>query len=352
MILSSKSLFRQIYLRLKSKIGYENDFYRWAVDRENLCDPEWIAGSPAKVISGQYERIVNSAFNTPIEEEISCLKGAPRLIKPPTIYKFSDVVIAGSWVMNRESFEIFGWPKSEWKFSVKEHIPLATLTNSFQGSRYFGHWLRDDCATALIFEQSEGRRISSCKPIWKDSEAYTDVFGLKVSDFTSSAVVDEMYYCDDIYQNSHKARRFNTLRARIRTKIRARDGGRIVYIARGFSAKQRPFLNEGEVIEQLSKRGVKIVFAEDQETNDFLSEIMDASIIVGVEGSQFSHAVYALQERKGGILVIQPPNRVFTSHLDWSRVMGVDFGMVVGNQKGSGFEVPYEDILKTIELFK
>ncbi len=79
---------------------------------------------------------------------------------------------------------------------------------------------------------------------------------------------------------------------------------------------------------------------------------MDARIIIGVEGSQFSHALYALKESHSGILVIQPPERVFTAHLDWSRVMGFDFGMVVGNKRGTGFEVPYEDIFMTLDLFK
>ena len=120
MLHSSKSIFRQAYVRLKSKIGFKNDFFRWAVDREDLCEPEWISGPPAKVIDGQYERIIGAAFDVPVEEEISCLKGAPRLTKPSTIYKFSDVVIANSWIMNQESFEIFGWPKSEWQGRVRQ----------------------------------------------------------------------------------------------------------------------------------------------------------------------------------------------------------------------------------------
>jgi hypothetical protein len=352
MLHSSKSIFRQAYVRLKSKIGFKNDFFRWAVDREDLCEPEWISGPPAKVIDGQYERIIGAAFDVPVEEEISCLKGAPRLTKPSTIYKFSDVVIANSWIMNQESFEIFGWPKSEWQFSVKDHISSAALTNSFQGSRYFGHWLRDDCATALILEELFDRRISSPQPDWADARAYADAFRLPHSTTTTSAFIDEMYYCHDIGQNSHKARRFDILRKRIRTKVKASDSGRIVYIARGSSASARPFLNEEEVIKELSKRGVKIVFPEQKSTYQFLEEIMDARIIIGVEGSQFSHALYALKESHSGILVIQPRERVFTAHLDWSRVMGFDFGMVVGNKRGTGFEVPYEDIFMTLDLFK
>lgn len=345
-----KSVFRQIIIRLRGGLGYPNDFYADAIDKQEICPSEMVGGSPTKVLPGQFDRVTGAAFGRSVQGEIAALNGMPRRAKATNIYRFRDVFIMKSWVITGKSFEIFGWPKKEICLTIPKEIDTANLTSSFQGCRYFGHWLRDDCATSILFKDSKDR-IKIDKPIWADAIAYEKAFSLPTAELEQNVFIREMYYCDDIYQNSHKAERFHDLRDKIRNRIKSTIKSDVIYIARGPSAKARKFHNELEVIKALEAQGIDSIFAESMPSEQFVSRILDARIIISVEGSQLSHALYALHGRSGGIIAIQPPDRLFTSHLDWARVMGVEFGTVVGIKQGDGFTVPPEDILRTLDLF-
>lgn len=345
-----KSISSQIQVRMRQKFGFTNDFFSAAADRHEICASEIIEGPPTKVLPGQFDRVTAAAFGGSVEREIATLQGQPRKTSPTNIYRFKNVNILQSWVIANGHYEIFGWPNSEWSNKPSHEIKTAALTSSFQGNRYFGHWLRDDCASRLLYSDSD-IRIAIPRPDWVDATAYERAFSLPPSTIVQNVHVDEMFYCNDLIQNSHKAGRFKQLRERLRKTIDPIAAHDIVYIGRGTSAKARTFHNEQELTDALEQHGVKIVFAETLTSEEFIASIMDARIIISVEGSQLSHALYALGTTNPGMIVIQPPDRLFTSHLDWARVMNVQFGTVVGIKDGDGFTVPPEDVLRTIDLF-
>jgi hypothetical protein len=80
-----------------------------------------------------------------------------------------------------------------------------------------------------------------------------------------------------------------------------------------------------------------------------IDQLFGARIVISVEGSQLSHALYSLGDR-AGLVVIQPPDRFFNSHMDWARLLDVRYGFVVGEQKEAGFYLALDDLLRTIDL--
>jgi hypothetical protein len=72
-------------------------------------------------------------------------------------------------------------------------------------------------------------------------------------------------------------------------------------------------------------------------------------MLISIEGSQLSHALYTLGD-EGGVLTIQPPSRFFNSHMDWVRALNMRYGLVVGEERQSGFHLPVDDLLRTIDL--
>ncbi len=344
-----RSFSDQLHVYGRQRLGRSTQLYEAAVEKVELWPAQLVEGAPAKVLDGQYERAVKGGFSRSKDVEIETLRGGPKMAGPTCMYRFRNITIARTWLTSRGRLEYFGYPGNELVLGRPRHFKTATLASSFQGCRFFGHWLRDDCATALLPSEFD-TRLAMTMPDWSDIPVYRRLFEQRDAETVTHAVIDELIYFDDIYQNAHKVKRFETLRETLRKHLTPKAEGRIVYIARGPSAKNRVFLNEPAVIEELSRHGIEILFAESADSEDFIRTLLDARLIISVEGSQLSHALYTLP-RNGGLICIQPPDRMFTSHYDWARVMGIDFGVVVGEQGEGGFTLPAEDILRTIDLF-
>jgi capsular polysaccharide biosynthesis protein len=166
------------------------------------------------------------------------------------------------------------------------------------------------------------------------------------------AVVRRLVLFDDISQNAHKVQRLRALRARVaKAAPSSATEGDIVYLMRGAGGKPRPLLNEAEVVEELTRRGVRILRAETLPVPQMIAELCGARMIIGVEGSQLSHALFTLRD-EGALLTIQPPDRFFNSHMDWARPLNMRYGIVVGEARPSGFYLPIGDLLRTIDLMQ
>ena len=77
--------------------------------------------------------------------------------------------------------------------------------------------------------------------------------------------------------------------------------------------------------EALARRGAVVVEAEKLSVPQLITQLFGARIIISIEGSQLSHALYTLCD-ESGIVVIQPPDRFFNSHMDWARSLNVRYG--------------------------
>lgn len=331
---------------IRWRLGYSIDILDSA--SSEILDPgHVVTGLPCIALPGQFERVKACAFGLDLRTEVAQLEGAPRHIGPTRRYLLKDVVVRDGILYGQGKRKGFN---SDLDFnshdrSWQEYSEVA-LRSSLVGCHFFGHWLRDDCATHLLAEEA-AQPISMPTPAWPDCEGYTEHFS---QEYTSvrRAHIDRLHLFDDIHQNSSKARRFMQLR-----KASSREASpsrqKIVYMMRGAQGKQRTLLNERELVEALSARGILVLKAETLAIDELIRQLSGATIVISVEGSQLSHALFNLRD-KGGVLAIQPPDRFFNSHFDWARALEMQYGVVIGIAQETGFYVPIDEILKTLDL--
>ena len=156
---------------------------------------------------------------------------------------------------------------------------------------------------------------------------------------TRRAEIGRLVWFDDLSHNSSKAERYRALREKIRTRCKPSDLKSVVYLKRGQSGETRQLINEDTIIQTLEETPLDVTIAA----------LIDCQLVIGVEGSHLSHAVYTLQP-KGGVLVIQPPSRFYNAHKDWVDSLGMHYGFVVGDAAERGFSLSVNDLLRTIEL--
>jgi glycosyl transferase family 61 len=345
---AQRATFERIRCGILRRLGCDIDLIKSAVAVEFLHTGEQISAPKAIALPGQYDRVRACAFGRSRKLEIAQLQGAPRAIGPTVRYELRDVLVANGILYGRGKQKYFNrlsaaevpreWPK----------LDEVGLRSSFVGCQFFGHWLRDDCATHLLAADSP-TTVSMPTPPWPDRRAYLDLFGQEYAEL-DYAHIRRLILFEDISQNAHKVERFRSLRTRMQTTAGMKEGdNEIVYIKRGGSGKRRALLNENELIDAMSARGVHIAQPEEHSADRLISALYGARIVISIEGSQLSHALYTIRDA-GAILVIQPPNRFFNSHMDWARALGIHYAVTVGQERQSGFHLPVDDLLRTIDL--
>jgi hypothetical protein len=339
--------FERIRFGIAQRFGFDVELLNAAASVDELHATENITASPCIALPGQYERARAGAFGIDIAEEIAQLKGGPREIGPTVRYVLKDVLVCQGIIFGRARWKLFNPAirvdpvESPWT-----EYDEVILRSSYVGCHFFGHWLADDCATHLLAEQL-GTPMSMPTPPWPDCAGYLALFGQSYTKL-GRARVRRLVLFDDIAHNAHKAPRLRALRARV-AKHQSSATGRIIYLMRGLGGKPRTLLNEMDIVESLMRRGVIIVQAETLSVPELIAELLGARIVMGIEGSQLSHVLFTLHD-KGGVLAILPPDRFFNGYMDGAHTLGMRYGIVVGEQRQSGFYLPVNDLLRTIDL--
>ena len=344
---TSRAALDRLRCKIAQRFGLDAELLNAPTERDELQGIETVTGPPCVVIPGQFERVSACAFGVDIVQEVAQVQGAARNLEPTLRYVLEDVLVDGGIIFRNGRQKMFNpelpsiQPKSQW-----EQYDEVVLRSSLVGCYYFGHWLRDDCATHLLAERA-GTPMSMPTPSWPDRASYLAVFGQSCK-VVQRAHVKRMILFHDISQNTHKTERLRALRAKVIQAQTSQQNGRVIYLRRGQGGRQRTILNEPEIIEALASRGVVVVQAESLAVPELIRKLLGARIIMSVEGSQLSHALYTLRDG-GGLLVIQPPDRFFNSHMDWVRALGMRYGIVVGELRDAGFHLPTDDLLRTLD---
>ena len=257
-----------------------------------------------------------------------------------------DAVIAGGRIYTQEEHYLLSLASPVRALGHKiRHYDCATLLNSMQGLGFFGHWLRDDCA---VYEDARDRPnlLSMERPDWPDARIYEAAFG-QVWPEVSFAHVGELTLYREVGFNRDKARRLRILRDRLRTACMAPNAGRIVYIRRGRQGSKRDISNQDALETALSAAGVHVV-EPGIEGQNVITETLDSEMIITVEGSQASHGVYCLADG-GSMLILQPPERFYNPHHEWARLLGIGYGITIGEKDGPGFHIHPDEVLRMID---
>jgi|AntRauTorcE11898_2_1112593.scaffolds.fasta_scaffold18506_2 hypothetical protein len=295
---------------------------------------------------GQLDRVLACGFKRSLAQEIDKLQARSVTESPKQEYLLRDAVIAGGRIYTREEYYFLS-PASPLRALYKRMTchDNATLLNSSQGLKYFGHWLRDDCA---VYEDVRDRPnlLSLERSEWPDARIYEDAFD-QVWPEVTFAYVGELTLYREMGFSRDKARRLRILRDRLRTAYTASNAGRIVYIRRGRQGAARDISNPDALETALSAAGVHFV-EPGIEGQDLVKEILDSEMIITVEGSQASHGLYCLADG-GSMLILQPPERFYNPHHEWARLMGTSYGITIGEKDGTGFHIHPDEVLGMID---
>lgn len=308
---------------------------------------------PGLYEASQLDRVTGFGFGSRMPREIAKISATEVEPRPTQIATLENAVVLGGKILAGAARH-FVSARSEYA-ALRAPMPgfdAVFTPSSMQGLRYFGHWLRDDCSA---FEIARDRRDAEAqggtggeilalrRPRWDDCAVYEAGFGQSWTE-RDAFFARRLTCIRDIGFNLAKKRRWEVLRARLRAgRAEAGPPGRIVYLKRGKSAVRRGIADEDALIARLAAAGAAIVEPE-TDPAALIAACLDAALIITIEGSQAAHGVYLLAEG-GSLLVLQPPQRFYNPHVEWTRLMGMGYGIVVGRPDGEDMRVDPGEVL-------
>jgi hypothetical protein len=317
--------------------------------REILCEAEETEVEPPVFLKAQLDNVRALTPLTTREQEDLRLY-ARRLRHAPTVaYWVRDVTLADSgFYSGRWSRYLTRNAAPGPSNRVRRMDEPSALATSLLGGQFFGHWMHSDAPTYLLAERF-GAPVTTRYPDWPDQSFYAAAFQQDWAPVDRGRF-SELVVFDDFAQNSLRRSRYETLRARLRERVRPNRPGGLVYLRRGETgASRRVMVNEAEISNQLAREGFTIVDLARDGAAQISATLLDARLMVSVEGSHQSHALHALSAC-GGIVSIVPPDFFCNAARDWSAALGMRYGLVVGEAHGREFRVDERALLKTVEL--
>lgn len=294
----------------------------------------------------QLERVIACGFGRSIQEEVARLTATYLMEGRPEEYDLGSCVIAGGQVFSEEAtYYISDRSPIKAMRGTLQKLESVKMASSEQGLKYFGHWLRDDCALYEWIRDDE-KTYSLTRPNWPDAQIYEAAFD---QDWTplDFAFCENLTIYRELGFNRDKSRRFDILRQKLRTQYPQYEGGQIVYLSRGATGSPRNMSNAVVFEAELEKAGVQIVEPE-SDPAALPAKLLNAQMIITIEGSQAAHGVYMLGQG-GSMLILQPPERFYNAHQEWTRMTGMKYGTVVGSKDDVSFHVCPNEVLAMVE---
>ena len=342
------------YLRLfKRFFSSAGSLEAVAYRQDVLCPEENATLSPAVFLPGQLDRIIdykitNSSVVRTKESEIAAATETTVTRAPAIAYHIKNAVLVdGSIYVGYFKHPIA--KESLFNSATHEpyHIKTCALASTYLGTRFFGHWLVDDCSKYLLAEEYGTPLCLRMSP-YGHQQKYQTFFDQDWTP-TDRAYIDHLVVFQDFSQNSFKRKRYEILRDRIKAHFPQKRGSKLVYLKRGITGVPRIIQNEDEIIDSLVKRGFVVADIETDSLDYIIEALSNAKIVVSVEGSHIAHCTFASPENSA-LLVLQPPDQFSAVHRDWLGCFGIRFGFVVGDVASDGYHFPLPDILRTVDL--
>jgi hypothetical protein len=225
----------------------------------------------------------------------------------------------------------------------------ATLVSTLSGAEFFGCLLLDDFALELLADEGATR---ICLPGLKSRHEpdYRRLMGLAPRHELRRSRIRELTYLVDPPFNAAKSARYATLRQRLRQNLPGASpaGSGLLYIRRGLAGQRRVISNEPALEAALQARGFSIIDPMAMGAEAVARQSLDARLVVSIEGSQISHAIFSMADG-GALLVLQPPDRFCLQYKEFTDAMGMRFGFVVGRPAEDGFMVDVGEVLGMVD---
>ena len=326
-----------------------------AYEKEILCPEESATIPPAVFLPGQLERVTQWGedlwFETSSSEQVAQAISTTVTYAPTIAYHIKDAVLFdGSVYAGRFRYPLHpNADKSIFASTMHapEHVGDGALASTFLGTRFFGHWLSEDCTKYLLAEGA-ARVVCARRSPYQHQQEYQSCLR---QDWTGidRARIDHLTIYQDFGQNSHKRKRYDVLRERLGSCVPAKGRGDGVYLKRGGTGVTRQIQNEDEIVDSLTKRGFAVVDVASDNLEHIVGTLLNAKVVVSMEGSHIAHCIYSVP-KDSALLVLQPPDRFAAAHRSWSAPMGIRFGFVVGSRSEAGYSFSVAEILRTVDL--
>nr|WP_309667570.1 glycosyltransferase 61 family protein [Tabrizicola sp.] len=297
---------------------------------------------PALFEPDQLSRVLGCGFGADLNGEITRLQATSFTGMPAERYDLGESILIGGTVIAGRSRYIFQkMSKIKSMLSQLAVYDRATLLNSEQGMSYFGHWLRDDCSHYEAVKDAPAL-LSMALPDWPDRKFYQHAFGQNWN-VTKFARVGELTVWRDLNYNSAKANHMRSLRGRLRRAVPTQAGGKIVYLGRGNLGEKRNMSNAVSFEAAMRKAGVDVI-----EPGNGIEGMLDAKVIITIEGSQASHSIYNLADG-GSLLILQPPERFYNPMRHWASLLGMTYGIVIGKKDATSFHIDPDEVFRMLD---
>jgi capsular polysaccharide biosynthesis protein len=230
-------------------------------------------------------------------------------------------------------------------FGAAERVDSGSLACTWMGNLYFGHWLVDDLPLHLAAEVTGYPLITERTPYTQEPD-YRRMLGLAVRS-VRRAQVRELVIHDDFGQNLYRTERYRTLRARVSAQV-GPCAGKPVMLVRGSTGTSRALVNETEIADFLRAQGFLIASPEHTPLPALMDMLAGSPLVVGVEGSHMTHALYGMAEG-GTLCTIQPPNRFVNVVRSFTSCVGLRYATVVGELTQAGFALEVQKLQRILE---
>ena len=180
------------------------------------------------------------------------------------------------------------------------------------------------------------------------AEAYKDIFGLKPVD-APLVLAEELITYRDHGQGSHKRARYQKMRQIMNARFTETIPSEGVFIRRGGAGLARTILNEDEICDQLAARGWTILNIADVSVEELYAHIHGTKVVVGLDGSQLSHAVLMLPD-DGSLVLLTPPDRFTAVIIDHCRGARLGSGFVLLEGADGQYRADLDAILATVDI--
>ena len=323
-----------------------------AAVKVELIQPEERGPTPqVYVLPGQIDRARRGVDgHSTLEEELTPFRSEYWTHAPVIRYTLQDCVVHTHGVeFLGGRISKAGGQRLKPRSKPVESVHKAVYCMTPVAHQYFGHWLRDACATALLARPGEEVLLDT-RSDWPHAAQYVDAFMLQTRDATKALHVQELTVYQDFSQGSSKRARYDELRQRAAACFGKPDGrGQPVYLKRGHTGAGRIIHNEDAVIRHLEGMGFSVLDVASLTAKELYLGLAASSVVVSIEGSHLNH-IYMSMSKGGSLLVLMPSDRFSAMHYGVSAALDIRFGFLMAEARQSGYHVDLDELTRTLTL--
>lgn len=315
-----------------------------ATEVVELAPAETVTIPPAVHTPGTLERVQKLSPWRDWTTERLLIEGGRQQHAACLRYRVRDAQLVGAYLYRGAVREEVGYAPESWRAAgPAEYLAEAHLMSNFAGSRFFGNYLLDEFPRQLLVD-GPAPHVRALGKHFEHEAGYRELLRLEAPRHLPWARIGELTIYVDYGQNRSKEERFRELRTRIRRSLGGGGRmGRVVFLDRGETGEQRTIANESQLKAFLVAQGVDVVTPSQLSAEDVARRTLDAALVISVEGSHLSHAIYTVAD-DGTFLVLQPPDRFAMAYKEFTDRMGLGFAFLVGQPGAEGWSVPLDEL--------